>query len=562
MEQSQYQLFYLDQWQVIPAEGEIKQGDITVHLEPKAMEVLVYLASRSGQVVTREQLEEDVWHGALVGYDAVTNTIIKLRKALNDNARNPQFIATIPKKGYQLIAEVTFADNKKSDIHKPTDVTTLITEADHKPVSQTRYSLSIAGLVIVIISLAAFVMNPDNKSTSSKTTPSIIVLPFINLSDDNKQEYLADGITEDIITDLSRLSNIMVLASNTSFSYKGKQVLDKDIGTELHVDYVLRGSLRPIGAEIRLTTQLIDTQTGSHVWAERYDRKLTELFVIQDEVLKKIINALSIKLSLKEKLHLTDKSTDNLKAYDYFQEGQKQFKISTPDGNIQAKEYYRKAIELDPGYGRAYGALAIILVNNYRRGWTATPLEELDRALVLAKKAVALDSSIPQTYWAQSFTHLARKEYEQAENVISKAIQIAPNYADGYALLSIINAYKNKPEIAIKLNNKAIKLNPFYSFEYLVSYGIAYYSQGKYKKAIEVLEQAHLRNPNHMNIKILLTASYVGDNRMEDAEWIATELKTMQPVIKLSELSKTMPLSNNEIKTAFINDLRKSGMEE
>lgn len=405
-------------------------------------------------------------------------------------------------------------------------------------------------------------MNPADENTSSKNTPSIIVLPFINLSDDAKQEYLADGITEDIITDLSRLSNVLVLASNTSFSYKGKQVLDKDIGTELHVDYVLRGSLRPFGDEIRFTTQLIDTQTGTHVWAERYDRKLTELFAIQDEVLDKIINALAVKLSLQEKQHLADKSTDNLKAYDYFQEGQRLFKVSTSESNIQARESYRKAIEHDPDYGRAYGALAIILSGNYRRGWTATPLEALDRALVLAKKAVALDKSIPQTYWALSFTHLARKEYGKAEQAVSQAIKIAPNYADGYALLAFINAYKNKPDDAIKFNKKAIQLNPFYSFEYLVTYGLAYYSSGEYKKAIEKLEQAQQRNPNHINVKVLLAANYVRDNRLDDAKWIVTELNAMQPVIKLSVLRETLPISDQNIKTALIDDLKKSGMEE
>lgn len=139
MEQSQYQLFYIDNWQVIPAEGEIKQGDITVHLEPKAMDVLVYLASHSGQVVTREQLEEDVWHGALVGYDAVTNTIIKLRKALQDNARNPKFIATIPKKGYQLIAELTFDDDKTSDAAKSADQNTTTSVPDRKPPGRASY---------------------------------------------------------------------------------------------------------------------------------------------------------------------------------------------------------------------------------------------------------------------------------------------------------------------------------------------------------------------------------------------------------------------------------------
>ena len=566
MQANNNQCFYLNDWWVCPAEGRLMHDDVTSHLEPKAMEVLMYLALHAGRVVSREELEREVWHGALVGYDAVTNTIIKLRKALQDDSRNPRFIATVPKKGYQLIVTPDFKQPTLllASTELPSSLTApAMDETHHTARNWNNFNRKVIALVLLLgLGVTITSIWLSGESADSIKVPSIIVLPFDNLSDESGQETLADGITEDIITDLSRLSSLFVLATNTSFSYKGKQVLPKQVGTELNVDYVLKGSIRPFGNKLRMTAQLIDASTGFNVWAERYDRNLDEIFSVQDEVLESIVSALAVTLSSQEKQGLANRTTNSLIAYDYFQEGQRLFKISSDATNAEAQIMYRKAIEYDPSYGRAYGALAIVLVVDYRRGWTATPLENLDRALELGKKSVELDRSTPQTYWALSFIHLVRKEFKEAKNVISKAIAIAPNYADGIALLSIINAYEGNVEQAIVLNDKAIKLNPYYSFEYLVSYGIAYYYLRDYEQAIEVLERGYLRNSNHFNIKLLLITSYVGAGRMDEAEWLISELEFTNPEITISSVKNTVPFTNDIFKNRFLVDLKKAGMKD
>jgi TolB-like protein/DNA-binding winged helix-turn-helix (wHTH) protein len=573
MKQQGHKGFFINDWRVSPPEGLLSRGDEIVHLEPKAMEVLVYFASHPGQVITREELERDVWHGALVGYDAVTNTVIKLRKALQDKARQPRFIATIPKKGYQLIASITYPENE--DTSEP------IIDVASEPIAgaqRLRSYWSVYRTGIIMTALASTLVLgmlwlwpsaqsptgsiPAADNNSSLVLPSIVVLPFENLSDDPKQEYLADGITEDIITDLSRLSNLLVIASNTSFAYKGRQVTLEEVARDLNVVFALKGSIRQLGDAVRVNAQLVNTTTGFNAWAQRYDRKISEVFTVQDEVTQSIVKALAVKITNQERQRLAQKTTDSLKAYDFFQEGQRIVKVSTKESNQQAREAYRKAIELDPDYGRAYGAQAVTLATDYLQGWTDAPLETLDRALVLAEQAVALDDTTPQTYWALGFVHLMRKEYDNAENATEQAINIAPNYADGYGLLALINNYIGKPKRAIELNNKAMRLNPYYTFEYLYGDGVSYYFLGDYDRAIAMLEKAQARNENGVNVKLFLAASYVKAQRQDDAEWVADQLQMLSPTAVITGLEKTFPLADPELKRVFLEDLRKAGLPE
>jgi len=555
--------FYIGDWRVSPAEGVLIRGGETVRLEPKAMDVLVYFASRPSEVVTREELEHDVWRGALVGYDAVTNTVIKLRKALQDDARQPRFIATIPKKGYQLIAAVTCPDNGSGST----------VPAGNAPVPARPPGIRIA--VAAMAAIFAFGLlwlwpsapppiEPETPADSrhSAKLPSIVVLPFVNLSDDPKQDYLAEGITEDIITDLSRLSSLLVISSNTSSLYKDKEVSPEQIGTDLNVGFALKGTTRQLGDEVRVNAQLVNTKTGFNVWAQRYDRKVAEVFAVQDEVTHSIVNALAIKITNQEKQRLAQRATGNLKAYDFFLEGQRIFKIHMKETNEQARVMYRKAIELDPGYGRAYGALAVTLAYDFRNGWADAPVASLDRALELAKQAVALDDSVPQTYWALGFVYLWQKEYAKAKEAALQAIRIAPNYADGYGLLGLINSNLGNAEKAIELNDKAVRLNPYYSFEYLIPYGIAYYTLGDYDAAITVLEQARRRNANSEPVRELLAASYVKAGRLEDAEWEIIELQLLNPSATISGLEKALPIAKPELKRALLADLRTAGLPE
>jgi TolB-like protein/DNA-binding winged helix-turn-helix (wHTH) protein/Flp pilus assembly protein TadD len=552
--------FFVDDWRVSPSKCVLARGNETARLEPKAMDVLVYLAAHPNEVVTREQLERDVWRGAVVGYDAVTNTVIKLRKALGDDARRPRFIATIPKLGYQLIAEVTHPEDNG-------DVGALGVQG--VPTAPRRLAPRKTGLIIgatLAVAMLGFItaklwLWPEGDGREMAPA-SIVVLPFEYSGSEPNQEYLADGMTEDIITDLSRVADMRVIASNTSMALKGRQITPDQVGADLDVRFALKGSIRRLGDNLRANAQLIDTKTGFNVWAQRYDRKTTEIFAVQDEVTRSIVEALAVKMTSGEQNRLAKRATDNLKAYDYFLEGQRLIKVSSAETNARARDLYRKAIDLDPNYGRAYGALAVALALDFRRGWTESPLETLDHALQLANRAVALDNSVPQTYWALGFVHLTRKEFDQAEQAAARALVIAPNYADGYGLLSLIKVFRGDPAKAIELNDKAIRYNPFYSFEYLVAYGLAYYVQGDYDAAIEVLERGLQRNPNAIRIKIPLAASYIGAGRQDDAEWLAEELKILSPTTTVSSIEKAIPIAQPAFKQALLEDLRKAGIPE
>lgn len=563
--------FLIGKWRVSPAEGTLTNNDEVVRLEPKAMEVLVYFASRPGEVVTREELERDVWLGALVGYDAVTNTIIKLRKALQDNARQPRFIATIPKKGYQLIAEINHSETQSSIKDKSTapeskqDVSEPATDTSTVPPVVSLWTIKNMALVTLFVVVALFALLfawPVATDKNHFSTPSIAVLPFENLSDDPKQEYLADGITEDIITDLSRLSNILVIASNTSVQYKGKKSSAQEVGSELNVKYVLRGTVRRLGNEVRVNTQLINTATGFNTWAQRYDRKITEVFAVQDEVTESIVKALTVKISKQERQRIAHRATDSLIAYDHFQEGQKLFLIRTSEAFVQAREAYKKAIEFDPYYGRAYGAMAVTLASDFVEVWQESPNNVLDRALTFAKKAVELDDSTPQTYWALGFVYLMKNEFSNAEKAVNRALRIAPNYADGYGLLALIKMHIGKPARAIEINNKAKRLNPYYTWQYLYTQGASYYMTGDISAAIKALEEATIRNQNALMVKLYLAASYIRAGRQNDAEWMIDEITVIRPQTTLAGLKKSSGLAKIEIKNMFINDLQKAGLEE
>ena len=564
--------FRVGDWRVLPAEGVVIRGDDRIRLEPKAMEVLVYLASRPGEVVSRGDLEQEVWRGCLVGYDAVTSTVIKLRKALGDQARQPRFILTVPKRGYQLIAPVTHPEQEAQSVAPRAGADE--PDAGRKPAgwsSRTRTAV-LVGLAMAAagIAFALFsVMSPMPPTSPSSATepelgapPSIIVLPFENLSDDPKQEHFADGITEDIITDLSGIADLLVVASNTSFTYKGRSVPPRKVGADLHVDFVLDGSIRRHGDSVRVNAQLVDAKTGFQKWAKRYDRRVADVFAVQDEVTNSIVAALAINLTNQERQRLAKRTTDNLEAYDYFQEGQRLSRVSTKETNLRAQEAYWKAIASDPAYGRAYGALAYAVAFNYRRGWTDSPAEAMDRALELAQKAVALDSTIPQTYWALGFVHLMRQEYDAAESAVHEALRVAPNYADGYGLLALIKNALGDAEPAIELIRKGMQLNPFYTWDYPYNLGRAYYTLGRNEEAIELLEEARARNENAVPIRLHLAASYARAGRIDDAEWEVQEIQTLSPTETVAQFRNTHPVKDPDLMRMLVEDLRKAGLPE
>lgn len=392
--------------------------------------------------------------------------------------------------------------------------------------------------------------------------PSIAVLPFDNMSGDPEQEYFSDGISEDIITELSRLKNLAVIARNSSFTYKGTAVKAEDIGKDLNVGYVLEGSVRKAGDRVRITAQLVDTSNGHHLWAQRFDRELTDVFAVQDEITSRIVSALSIQLSGDEQQQMAHNATSNFEAYDLLLQGRRASSQRTEEDMKNAITLFQEAIRLDPGMARAYGSLAISLTRRAFLGYSASPVEDEERALELAKKAVSIDPTSPQALWALGYVYMWVKQFDKAIELLEKAIAIAPNYADGYGLLALINNNLGRAEAAIPLIKKGMELNPHYTFDYPYNLGRAYYALGDYQKAVENLEAALSRNEAHVQTRLYLIASYVRTGRLEDAEWLVTELEVQHPDMTLSHWEDMSPLVDKEIRERLSDDLRTAGMPE
>ncbi len=392
--------------------------------------------------------------------------------------------------------------------------------------------------------------------------PSIAVLPFTNISGDPEQEYFADGITEDLITDLSKVFGLRVVARNSTFGYKSQSPDVREVGRDLNVRYVLEGSVRKAGGRVRITAQLVDTSTGYHLWAERYDRKLEGVFALQDEVAQKIVTAMSVTLTGQEKEQLARAATNNFEAYDLFLRGQGYYRGLTKDDNALAQEMYKRAIGLDPTFGRAYGALAVSYAVDFRRGWSTHPAETLDRALELAQKADTLDGSSPQVQWALGYVYMFKKQYQQAIDAVEHAVRIAPNYADGYGMLALINNVVGRPEEAIRLIQKAKTLNPYYTYEYPYNLGRAYYTVGRYAEAVDALQEAIERNEAALVPRLFLAASYIRLGQQDDAEWEIDEIEVLDPEYTLSTYANLSRMRDKDQLNSLLEDLRKAGLPE
>ena len=432
-----------------------------------------------------------------------------------------------------------------------------------------------AGMAVILAAAAlaiAFWLKPWTSQTrpvaveltdpQRSDIPSIAVLPFANISNNLEQEYFVDGITEDIITDLSRLSGLRVLASNTSFKYKGQVIDVKKIAGELGVSHILEGSVRRAGNNLRITSRLIDAVSGENIWAERFDKQLDDVFKVQDDVTHSIVSSLSIQLTTQDSEFLAMPTTGSFSAYDLFLQGQSLSNQRTKAGNLQAQNAYRKAIELDPEYARAYGALAVTLIRYTTAGYSESPEATRKEALELALKAVELDSRSQHAYWALGFAYLYFHEYEKAAEAVSTALAIAPSYADGLGLLALINNHIGQAEESIRLIEKAIRLNPYYSWDYLYNLGWAHYTLGDYEKAAEFLRKALERNGNARPARLLLAASYAGLGRLGDAQWEIDEVLSQNPTTSISFLVEKIPFANEENMSSYVTHLRQAGLPE
>ena len=385
--------------------------------------------------------------------------------------------------------------------------------------------------------------------------PSIAVLPFNNLSDDSQQEYFVDGLTEDLITDLSQVSGLFVIARNSVFTYKGRAVKVQEVAEDLGVNHVLEGSVRREGERLRINAQLINAITGHHVWAERFDRELTDVFALQDEVIKKIVTAMKVELTDAEKGGLEKRYTDSIEAYDLFLKGQRAFFEFTREGNQAARDFYREAVELDPKFARAWANLGWTHARDYQDGWSESPEDSLDTALTLAKKASNLDPTSSQVHWVLGQVLLFRQEYERALEAVRKAIELSPGNADARILLARILAFSGDPKESIRLIEEAMRINPYYPMQYQMNAGIAYFASGDYVKAEAALVEAANRNPGAQRVRMWLVATYANAGKIEEAAWELEELMTLNPSFSVKSIERSIPFRDVTVRDRLVNGL-------
>jgi len=391
--------------------------------------------------------------------------------------------------------------------------------------------------------------------------PSIAVLPFVNMSGDPQQEYFSDGLTEDIITALSKVQRLFVIARNSTFTYKKKPVKVQQVAEELGVQYVLEGSVQRAGDRVRITAQLIDALKGHHLWAERYDRDLKDLFALQNEITMKILMALHVKLVEGEQALVRARGTNNLEAYEKFLQATEQHYLFTREAGVRARQLCEEAITLDPGYSTAYGLLSVVYLAEVRYRWTRSPSETMRQALEKAQKALALDPTTLIAQMAMGQIHLLKRDYDEAIAWGERAVSTYPNADNAHVFLAWFLMAAGRPEEAVPLLKQAIRRNPIPPGWYFIVLGTTYWMIGRFDEAIVELKKAIAYSPDELMAHIILAAAYAEAGRLEEARLEAAEVMRIQPTFSIENYAKGRSYKNQAHLDRMIEALRKAGLK-
>jgi TolB-like protein/DNA-binding winged helix-turn-helix (wHTH) protein len=597
---------------------ELRRADAVVELERKVYDVLVYLVQHRERLVTKDELLDKLWPGQVVGEAALTRCITSARKVLGDDGNRQEFIKTQHGRGYRFVAPLTIAapsvsssefpapsqeeavssqhpvvnrqqeENQKAkleDSEQETEESYRLDEAPRNPGEEPKSepwiplrslravhlagaALLMAGIVfsvryfsrpVLVTPHSALFTEEIQPSLPLPDKPSIIVLPFVNLSGDPGQEHFSDGVTEEITAALSRLSSLFVIARTSAFTYKDKAATVQDISREMGVRYVLEGSARKADGQLRIIARLIDATTGAHLWSEYYDRPLTEVFTAQDEIVQKIAFALKVKLTQEEQARFTRAPTNNLEAYDYYLRGWKAWFRTTKETNAQARQMFEKAIELDPHYAAAYAGLSMTYWMEWLAQWSADP-QNVKRAAELAQQAIVLDNALPGPHSILGMIKLFQKQYEQASVEMERAVTLDPNNAGGYDTLTYLLYAVGRTEEAIEAARKAVRLDP-HQFLYFNALGWAYLTAGQYEEAMAAFKRVLIYHSNLWTAHQGLAISYSESGREEEANAEVAEMLRIIPQYTVEVWRRTATWKDPAIIERWAAALRKAGLK-
>jgi adenylate cyclase len=552
----------IGEWQFRTRANELERDGETHRLEPRAASLLLYLATRAGEPVSRAALLEALWPGVVVSDEALTNAVNKLRRAFDDDRANPQVIETLPKTGYRLIAPVqALAPKPAVPDTRPEDTAS----------RAIPYGLVLAVILALVAGLAWFFVtklqpapaesagsSPPVEEEIAASRPALAVLPFDNLSTDPAEAYFADGITDDVITRLAKNPGLMVIARDSSSFYKGKSLDPREVGEKLNVGYVLRGSIRREGDLLKLNAWLVDVETGGHVWAEHYERKVDEVFDIQNAITRSIVAALAVTDTDQPD---TIADTISPQAYDNLLLGRHHFyKFESPAENLQAQAYFEEAIRLDPDFAMAHAMLAWTYAFEVMNGWTDDRSGALQQAERIATRAIEIQPALPLAYYVRGLSYREQHEYVKALVEAQKGIEYDPNDANLHVLLATLLYYAGRPAEGLALIREAMQINPHHPYNYHFHLGQAYFVLHRYQEAIAAFKLGLSSNPASERMRVWLAASLAQAGDVEAAQWEGEQIMASNADFSLQRMAQAFPFKNPDDIENFLSALELAGL--
>jgi TolB-like protein/Tfp pilus assembly protein PilF len=498
-----------------------------IPLEPQVFDLLLYLLENRDRVVGKDELFEKVWDGRIVSESTLTSRINAVRKAIRDTGKDQRLLRTVARKGFRFVANV--------QVDRPAAV---LQSASH------------------LVEGA-----PERLALPAFDRTAIAVLPFTNMSDAVEQDYFSDGISEDIIMALSKLRWFYVIARNSSFVYKGKSVHLKQIGDELGVAYVVEGSVRKDGERVRITAQLVDVSTGSHIWAERYDRALADVFAVQDEITQAIVAAIEPQLYAAENFRARRKAPDSTDAWDLVMRALSHYWRVTRQDNMVAQALLEKAITIDPQYGQALGVLAASHIFSAHMGW-----EDMAKALPVAERAalaaIHADTEDAWAHCALASVYLFTRRFDDCLAEFELALTLNPSFSLARGYYGVALAYCGRWEEGDRAARHALRLSPRDPFAAIYC-GVASYSQFvgcNYEEAIDLAREALRLRPDFVGAHRVLTAAAAMSEQPELAAGALEALRRVQPTLSLSWLASEMPFKRDAEREQYLEAFRRAGL--
>ena len=531
--------FSFADFEIDVAQHELRRKGEIVAIEPQVFDLLVHLVRNRDRVVSKEELIDVIWQGRVISEATLNSRVSATRRAIGDNGDDQLFIRTHHKRGFRFVVQV-------ENFVPPSDSVAAIPA--RRPAA-VRNSVK---------------DQPDTPAAALPDKPSIAVLPFENMSGDPEQEYFADGLSEEIITGLSRQQWFFVIARNSSFAFKGETVDVRKVASELGVRYVLEGSVRKAASRVRVTAQLIDASKGVHLWADRYDRELANIFELQDEITNKVIDSVGPQIIVAEAARVRRKPPQSIDAWDLVMQALPRMWHMSTEEQRHAQDLLQQAITLDSEYAHAHALLGWTYVNMFNLD-SRTPIGEFtDQALDAGERAVTLDE---QDHWGHlvlGLGHARRRRSETAVMHLSQAVELNPNFALGYAGLGYAFACGGQPERGLEALEQAQRLSPrdpFLAIYAPVVRYMALFALQRYEETIALCRSITTRNPNHAGAWRLMTVSMGLLGKIDEAREALARTLALQPDLSSAHVTNDTVYANPSDRARFLLGLQKAGLK-